>query len=910
MSELALTLIAENKKTRATFLDLGNCGLTEIPDEIGDLVWLEKLSFTDIFYDDNDFPSSTENREDANNLTQISSCLIKLKKLKKLWLCGRYDNKTFNLNDLSPLASLYNLQVLDISDTQVANLSPLAGLHNLQKLHVIRTPVTDLSPLVSLCNLQQLNIYDSQVTDLSPLTVLDNLQKLVIGSKYIKDINPLAYCRNLHTLYIMKAQIRDLSPLLPLIKKNLKVRYGSSVGGMIDKDGIYIQNCPLTNPPVAIVRQGNAAILNYFREIQLQGEDYLYEAKLLLVGAGSAGKTSLLRRLYQPNEPLPKEHETTKGIDIYQHRFTVKDNRYPNGREFRLNVWDFAGQEQYRPADTFFFTQRSLYVLLDDTRNDDKTVQDACFKYWLEAVDCFSDNSPVLIFQNEKGGRSKAIDLAGIKAKFNNVEKCYSGNLEYKNAADGLREAIELFAKQLPHIGEELPAKWINIRAEIEQAAKQQATISQQDYFKLYEKHLPFDREKALHLSQYLHDLGVFLHFQKDNLLKRVVILQNQWATEAVFKMLDDETVKTQLGRFTKEDCQRLWQDSDYADMHPELLALMEKFELCYVLQDSNPKKWLAPQLLPPSKPTELIDWAKAGDLVLRYRYEFLPKGMINRLMVRKHYYVLHPELAWLTGVLFERKGTKVLVELSAQGNEIVFRARGIERKDLLGAIALELEALNATFKGLPEKVTVLIPCCCALCQSKTEPEAYEQKRLLKRKQDGKATIECPASYQDVQVEDLLNGIKPRENMKKIFISYSKHDGLHKDKLLKFLAPLRDNDKIAIWHDRDIQAGEEWDERIKQELNAADIVLYLVSVDSLATSYIQKIELPLIEQRSQAKQCKLVPVIVDFCDWEESWVAKYNALPAKGVAITDKQWTNENQAWLEVIKGIKQIVST
>jgi hypothetical protein len=329
-------------------------------------------------------------------------------------------------------------------------------------------------------------------------------------------------------------------------------------------------------------------------------------------------------------------------------------------------------------------------------------VHDPSFKYWLDVVDFFSNHSPLLIFQNEKGGRSKAIDLAGIKAKFENVKDRYSGNLEHKNAADKVRDAIEFYAKQLPHIGEELPAKWINIRAEIEQAAEQQATISQQDYFKLYEKHLPFDREKALYLSQYLHDLGVFLHFQKDNLLKRVVILQNQWATEAVFKMLDDETVKTQLGRFTEEDCERLWQDSDYADMHPELLALMEKFELCYVLQDSNPKKWLAPQLLPPSKPTELNDWAKAGDLVLRYRYEFLPKGMINRLMVRKHYFVHRPELAWLTGVLFERNGTQVLVELSTQGNEIVFRARGIERKDLLGAIAFELEALNATFKGLP----------------------------------------------------------------------------------------------------------------------------------------------------------------------------------------------------------------
>ena len=37
MSGLALQLIAENKRSRATFLDLGNCGLTEVPAEVGEL---------------------------------------------------------------------------------------------------------------------------------------------------------------------------------------------------------------------------------------------------------------------------------------------------------------------------------------------------------------------------------------------------------------------------------------------------------------------------------------------------------------------------------------------------------------------------------------------------------------------------------------------------------------------------------------------------------------------------------------------------------------------------------------------------------------------------------------------------------------------------------------------------------
>jgi internalin A len=364
-----------------------------------------------------------------------------------------------------------------------------------------------------------------------------------------------------------------------------------------------------------------------------------------------------------------------------------------------------------------------------------------------------------------------------------------------------VRDAIELYAKQLPHIGEELPAKWINIRTDIEQQAQQKPTISLDDYFALYEKHLPFDETKALHLSRYLHDLGVFLHFQDDELLNQTVILQNRWATKAVFKILDDETVKAKLGRFTAEDCQRLWQDSGYKRMHLQLRALMEKFELCYLLPDSNPKTWLAPQLLPPSKPTELNNWAKAGDLVLRYRYEFLPKGMINRLMVRKHYYVPRPELAWLTGVLFERNCTQVLVELSAQDNVVCLRARGIERKELLSIIAADLDALNATFKGLPEKVTKLIPCCCDTCAKQTEPEFFKQADLLRRKELGKATIECPASFDNVNVLQLLDGIQvkvmptwsneEKTGMKKIFISYSKHDKRYKQALLKHLEGLR-----------------------------------------------------------------------------------------------------------------------
>ena len=219
----------------------------------------------------------------------------------------------------------------------------------------------------------------------------------------------------------------------------------------------------------------------------------------------------------------------------------------------------FWREQIYHATHQFFLTQRSLYVLLDDTRKDYKSVSDEGFKYWLDLIDVFGGHSPTLIFQNEKSGRSKAIDLTGIRQRYDNVKELYAGNLEMRDAVERVRDGIEYFASHLGHIGQELPAYWLRVREEIETLAAETAYIPVEKYFEVYGKHIEMDEKKALLLSRYFHDLGVFLHFQDDDLLKRTVILQNEWATEAVFRILDDEEVKKKRGRFNREDCARLW---------------------------------------------------------------------------------------------------------------------------------------------------------------------------------------------------------------------------------------------------------------------------------------------------------------------------------------------------------------
>lgn len=597
--------------------------------------------------------------------------------------------------------------------------------------------------------LEELVLHNNiQLSDIEPVNKLVNLVRINFSETSVYELSPLNNLPKINKIDAEGTKVLNVRPLLPLIERGLTIGLGTQYD-------INLVRCPLKEPPIEIVRQGANAIQNYFSEREQQGTIKGSEAKMLIVGEGGSGKTSLVRRLFRPEKSLPEENESTKGIDIHHHNFKIAD-----GSNFRLNVWDFGGQEIYHATHQFFLTKRSLYVLVDDTRKDHKTIHDEGFKYWLEVVDLLSAQSPLLIFQNEKSDRSKQIDISGIKGMFLNVQGVWAGNLEYPKSVDRLREAIEFHAKNLPHVGEDLPAKWVAIRSELEKKAIIEPYISKQEYFKVYSQYLELDRTKALHLSQYLHDLGVFLHFQDDALLARTIILQNSWATEAVFKMLDDETVKGNFGRFTEEDCHRVWADSTWVEMHPELLALMQKFELCYLLPDSQHKAWLVPQLLPFSKPVELTNWAKPGDLVLRYRYEFLPKGLVSRLMVRKNRFVTRPNMAWASGVLFERGKTQVLVEIPAKGGEIVLRARGVEHKELLSVIAADLDVLNESFHGLPEKVTKLVPCNCAKCHELAQPEFFDQKRLLQRKYDKQLNIECPTSYEKVNVLELLDGFK------------------------------------------------------------------------------------------------------------------------------------------------------
>jgi hypothetical protein len=133
--------------------------------------------------------------------------------------------------------------------------------------------------------------------------------------------------------------------------------------------------------------------------------------------------------------------------------------------------------------------------------------------------------------------------------------------------------------------------------------------------------------------------------------------------------------------------------------------------------------------------------------------------------------FVRQSERSWRSGAFFEYGESELLARLSSPlGQEIELRARGPGRKSLMSIISCELDALNASFEGLRDKVRKLVPCLCSKCRLSITPERYEERQLQKRKQDGRLTVECPESYEDVSVRQSLDRIK---STIKIFLTSS-----------------------------------------------------------------------------------------------------------------------------------------
>ena len=141
----------------------------------------------------------------------------------------------------------------------------------------------------------------------------------------------------------------------------------------------------------------------------------------------------------------------------------------------------------------------------------------------------------------------------------------------------------------------------------------------------------------------------------------------------------------------------------------------------------------------------------------------------------------------------------------------------------------------------------------------------------------------------------------------RLFFSYAHRDEAFREDLEMHLALLKRQGVIEGWHDRMIGAGDEWADQIDERLEAADVILLLVSPSFLASDYCYDREMGRALERHAAGEARVIPVLVRPCDWQTAPFARLQGLPRDARPVT--QWNDPDAAWLDVVRGIRAVVT-
>ncbi|HMB93288.1 MAG TPA: GTP-binding protein, partial [Rhodothermales bacterium] len=257
----------------------------------------------------------------------------------------------------------------------------------------------------------------------------------------------------------------------------------------------------LAIPPEIIAEVRNpSTIFDYLRQKQT-GTRRLNEAKVLVVGQGSVGKTSLIRRLlYDDFDPAENK---TEGIDIQEWQVKVED------QSIDLHMWDFGGQEIMHATHQFFLTKRSLHVLVLDARLGE---EENCLEYWLKMVESFGGDSPVIIVGNKVDQQRLDLDQKGLRTKYPAIQDFVETSCDTNEGIDDLRTVITHEVGALDHIYDELPLTWYTIKSRLEEMDEDYLPYHR--YEEICAEVGVIDTQRQRNLVGFLHDLGVVLNFK------------------------------------------------------------------------------------------------------------------------------------------------------------------------------------------------------------------------------------------------------------------------------------------------------------------------------------------------------------------------------------------------------------
>ena len=619
-------------------------------------------------------------------------------------------------------------------------------LTNLTSLGLSRNQLTSVPEgIKELTNLTSLDLAGNQLTSVPEgIKELTNLTRLYLRFNQLTSVpEGIKELTNLTRLDLASNQLTSVPECL--LEMRLPIIWETQRYFI---NGINLFGNPLERPPVDVVKEGNKAIQDYFESLQDGPTKVLNEVKVIFVGEGGAGKTSLMKRLVK-NEFDPKESRT-HGINLehwhYRH----------NNKRITAHLWDFGGQDILQATHQFFLTRRSLYVLVLDGRKEEDTER------WLKMIESFGGDSPILVLLNKIDENPLfEVDRRLLQDKYKGIQAFYRISCKDKDGIGQFKKQLKVYLTQLESANNEWAESWFRVKNTLgRMKAKGEHFIGHGMYEALCTKHKVREGHRDT-LAGWLHDLGVILHFEELDLAD-MHILEPHWVTQGAYKIINykplSEETKGILELSKLRTILRKKKDEDFdypVDKQRFLVELMKKFELCHEYESNTV---LIPSLQDIQQPAFTI--ADEKPLRFYFAYGYLPPVILPRFTVRMHHDIKE-NLRWRSGVILEDKEIKAIASIKEdrKENRIYVDVGGQQKKEYFGVIRKQIRDINAGFQKLGVEEWVPLPDGDGL--------AVEYAELIGHEKVGRREYFNGKLGRTFSVEELLNGIERPEERKR-----------------------------------------------------------------------------------------------------------------------------------------------
>jgi len=956
--EIALERIEEEIINPTGELDLIGLNLTEVPKEVFQLKHLKELNLSENrikklkpFLGFNQLLTLDLS---SNLLSEITN-LGPLKRLKYLSIINNQLSKIQNINHL------VNLGTLDLDNNQILEIEGLEGLINLVTLSIYGNQISEIKHLGSLRNLQHLYLESNNISELKNLEGVNKLKVLYLGYNRISEIHFINYLPDLKALYLesnLITETKNLEQFKNLTNLNLNYNQISEIKGFenlyelqtlwlshnklqkipvltglkqlelidltsnrIDKleefalefnltisteepmstnGNLYIGGNPISTPPPEIVEQGNKAIASFYQSTRKKSDIRpLNEVKVILVGEGASGKTSLVKQLLGADFDIKEKQ--THGINISKKPFKVKQ------QNLTVNFWDFGGQEIMHATHQFFLTKRCLYILVLDSRKDEKA------EYWLKYIESFGGDAPIFVILNKiDENPSFDLDRKFLSEKYPGIREYFKISCKVGEGIDQLQSKLTTTLWNMKLRNTPFHKNWFKVKEHFHKMTDNY--ISYTDYKQVCESYDVTDPDAQSTLLGFLNDLGIVLNYEKLRLLNTQV-LNPLWLTKAVYRVINSPIVVEQQGRFKLDDLSKIINDERFVqddepieipeDKFLFIIGMMKEFQLIYEIENNS---YVAPGLLP----TEQSNFEfSASEPIIKFIIEysdFLPSPVISRLMVKMHQYIYNEEI-WKKGMLLKEKlifKSMAKIVLDKEKSQIILEVGGDRRHDFLTVLREAIKEVNESYENLEYVEYIPLP----ELFNNGEEVLVDYQEILGHEEMRSTTYVSGKLRKEFSVHELLNGIERPETREEgspvhIFVSYSSEDIAYKNELLKHLMSLVRLKKARIWHDRDIEAGAEWEQEIFENLDRADIVLCLISSSFIASEFCYEKELKSALKAHDANEKLVIPLRIRKCSGKNLPISKLEGVP--------KNWlkgVNDDSGWTEIAERIESKIES